>query len=217
MSSSAIPPFVATLRNEGAASDVFDLTIDTSGALPSGWNVDFAWSQSNSVLVRPGEQVDIDLLLDRTARRAARHRANSRAFAWPPPKTTSRLDALDLDVAASMVSDLDFSQTSPFGAVKGGESTTMVVDIQNLADRPDILAIEAELSPGHEGWAIASISRTQAVMTAGSTVSVSMTLTAPAALQAHQTSPQVRLLHVRAQRNGTAIPVVGRARRHRGP
>ncbi len=195
-------PFVATLRNEGAASDVFDLTIDTS-ALPSGWNVDFAWSQSNSVLVRPGEQVDIDLLLT-VPQGAQPDTVRTAVLTATAQNDTSRLDALDLDVAASMVSDLDFSQTSPFGAVKGGESTTMVVDIQNLADRPDILALEAELSPGHEGWAIASISRTQAVMTAGSTVSVSMTLTAPAALQAHQTSPQVRLL-LTSERSGMEL------------
>lgn len=195
-------PFVVTLRNDGGASDVFDLTIDTNN-LPTGWNVDFAWSQPNSVLVRPGEQVNLDLLLT-VPQGAQPDTVRTAVLTATAQNDTTRSDVLDVDVAASMVSDLEFRLSSGFSPVKGGESSTMVVDIENMADRPDILTLDAEFGPGHEGWSIASLSRTQAVMTAGATASVSITLTAPDALHANHSSPQVRLV-LTSERSGMQI------------
>ena len=48
--------FDVELTNQGGATDVFDLMIDTS-TVPDDWSVDLAWSQTNSVLIRPGESV----------------------------------------------------------------------------------------------------------------------------------------------------------------
>ena len=185
-------PFVATLGNEGGASDVFDLSIDNS-QLPSGWNVDFAWSQPNSVLVRPGEEVDIDLLLT-VPSGAQPDTVRTTVLMATAQNDSSRSDALELDVAASMVSELRFSSIGDFSPVLAGGSSTMTVEIENLAERPDILILDAELSTVQSGWSIASLSRTQAVMTSGATVSVSITLTAPDVLFATETAPDVRLL-----------------------
>ena len=45
--------FDVELTNQGGATDVFDLMIDTS-TIPEDWSVDLSWSQTNSVLIRPG-------------------------------------------------------------------------------------------------------------------------------------------------------------------
>ena len=192
-------PFVATLGNEGGASDVFDLNIDNS-QLPDGWEVDFAWAQPDSMLVRPGEVLDIELLLTVPAG-AQPDTVRTSILTATAQNDSSRFDTLELDVAASMVSDLKFTSTSEFSPVKAGESSTMVVEIENIADRPDILSLNAELSTDESGWSVASLSRTQAVMSSGARVSVSITLTAPLDLLAGDMPPEVRLL-LSSERSG---------------
>ena len=59
---------------------------------------------------------------------------------------TTRSDTIDVDVAASMVTELSFIMANGFSPVEAGSTTVMSVEVQNLADRPDILSITAELS-----------------------------------------------------------------------
>ena len=95
--------------------------------------------------------------------------------------------------------------------MEAGTTTVLTVDVQNLADRPDILSVTAELSDDPTEWTIESLSRTSAVMTAGATVSVSITLRAPAGLLANDVAPDVRLVMESDRGHVRTIAVVGRA------
>lgn len=195
-------PFVVKLGNEGGASDVFDLSIDTT-LLPTGWDVAFAWSQASSVLVRPGEEVEIDLLLT-VPTGAQPDTVHTSTLTATAQNDTTRSDTIDVDVAASMVTELDFTMSSGFTPVEAGTTSVLTVDVQNLADRPDILSVTAELSDESSDWTIESLSRTSAVMTAGATVSVSITLRAPVGLLANDVAPDVRLV-MESDRSGMSI------------
>ena len=48
--------FDVGLTNRGGATDVFDVSLDTS-TVPSDWTIALAWSQHNAVLLRPNETV----------------------------------------------------------------------------------------------------------------------------------------------------------------
>ena len=48
--------FEVGLTNEGGATDVFDVSLDTA-TIPNDWSVGLAWSQDSSVLLRPNETV----------------------------------------------------------------------------------------------------------------------------------------------------------------
>ncbi|MEC9205181.1 MAG: hypothetical protein VYB29_05870 [Candidatus Thermoplasmatota archaeon] len=195
-------PFVVKLGNEGGASDVFDLSIDTS-LLPTGWDVGFAWSQASSVLVRPGEEVELDLLLTVPAG-AQPDTVHTSTLTATAQNDTTRSDTIDVDVAASMVTELSFAMSNGFAPVEAGSTTVMTVEVQNLADRPDILSITAELSDDTSGWTIESLSRASAVMTPGATVSVSITLRSPADLLASDVAPDVRLV-MESDRSGMSV------------
>ncbi|DAC18212.1 MAG TPA: hypothetical protein HA276_02370 [Candidatus Poseidoniaceae archaeon] len=192
-------PFMVELRNEGGASDVFDLDVDTS-TLPAGWNVDFAWSQPNSVLVRPGESSEINLLLT-VPQNAQPDTVQTASLSATAQNDSTRVSTLELDVSASMVSDIGFTVINAFSPVRGGEHSVLVVELENLAERPDILALDAEFATDADGWSIESISRTQAVMTAGSTVSVTIEVSAPDDVMAGELAPNVRLL-LASERSG---------------
>jgi uncharacterized membrane protein len=195
-------PFSVELSNLGGASDVFDLNVDES-ALPAGWSVDFAWSQATSVLVRPGETEVLNLVLT-VPQGAQPDTVRSVTMTAVAQNDTSRTSTIDVDVGASMVSDLQFSITSPFEPLTGGEVSSMSVEIRNLADRPDILALEAVLEDENQGWLVEFISQDQAVMTAGSTVSITIRLKAPEGLLASDISPNVRL-SVASERSGMSL------------
>ena len=48
--------FEVGLTNQGGATDVFDVSMDTA-TIPNDWSVGLAWSQDSSVLLRPNETV----------------------------------------------------------------------------------------------------------------------------------------------------------------
>ena len=195
-------PFTVDLSNLGGASDVFDLNVDES-ALPTGWSVDFAWSQPTSVLVRPGETEVLNLVLT-VPQGAQPDTVRTVTMTAVAQNDTSRTSTIDVDVGASMVSDLQFTVTSGFEPLKGGEVSSMSVEIQNLAERPDILALEAVLEDNTEGWLVESISQEQAVMTAGSTVGITIRLKAPDGLLGNDVAPKVRL-NVVSERSGMSL------------
>ena len=195
-------PFTVELENQGGASDVFDLEVDES-SLPVGWSVDFAWSQPTSVLVRPGDAEILNLVLT-VPQGAQPDTVRSVSMSAVAQNDTSRSSTIDVDVGASMVSDLQFAVTSMFGSLKGGEVGSMSVDITNLAERPDILALEAVLDDDSLGWVVDSLSQEQAVMTAGSKVSISIHVRAPETLLGNDVAPNVRL-NIVSERSGMAI------------
>lgn len=195
-------PFTVELANQGGASDVFDLDVDES-TLPAGWSVDFAWSQPTSVLVRPGETEVLNLVLT-VPQGAQPDTVRSVTMTAVAQNDTSRSSTIDVDVGASMVSDLQFTVTSTFGSLMGGEVGSMSVDITNLAERPDILALEAVLDDDTQGWSIDSISQEQAVMTAGSKVGITIHVKAPNGLLGVDVAPNVRL-NVVSERSGMTI------------
>jgi uncharacterized membrane protein len=195
-------PFTVELENQGGASDVFDLDVDQS-SLPVGWSVDFAWSQPTSVLVRPGDTEVLNLVLT-VPQGAQPDTVRSVSMTAAAQNDTSRSSTIDVDVGASMVSDLQFAVTSVFGSLKGGEVGSMSVDITNLAERPDILALEAVLDDDSLGWVVESISQEQAVMTAGSKVSISVHVRAPDELLGNDVAPNVRL-NIVSERSGMTI------------
>ena len=55
-------PFSVEVHNLGDATDVFELSLDSS-TLPSNWGVQFAWTQDPNVLVRPDTPVDVALTM----------------------------------------------------------------------------------------------------------------------------------------------------------
>ena len=195
-------PFTVELRNDGGASDVFDLQIDRA-TLAEGWDVDFAWSQPTTVLVRPGQSVELDLLLTIPAN-AQPDTVRTAMVSATAQNDTTRVSTLELDVAASMVSEISFSVSTAFSAVEGGETSVLVVELENLAHRPDILTLAAEMRPDDDGWSVVSLSRTQAVMTAGATVLVEIELLAPTDLRSGEGTPEVRLV-LDSDRSGMQI------------
>ena len=195
-------PFTLELANEGGASDVFDLDVDAT-TLPTGWSVDFAWSQPTSVLVRPGDTEVLNMVLT-VPQGAQPDTVRSVSMTAVAQNDTTRSSTIDVDVGASMVSDLQLDVTGTFGSLKGGEIGSMTVDITNLAERPDILRLEATLDDETQGWVVESISQEQAVMTAGSKVSISIHVKAPVELLGNDVAPNVRL-NIVSERSGMTI------------
>lgn len=194
--------FSMELSNQGAGTDVFDLNVDVA-QLNEGWTVDLAWSQPSSVLVRPGESVDIDLVLS-VPQGAAPDTVSTFTMLATAQNDTSRVAELDVDVAASMVSDVMVELVSSFGEVVGGSTTSLTLSLENLASRMDEFDLDAEVEDEGAGWNIAGLSRTQAVLTAGASTTVRIDLQAPVTLDADDEVPRVRLL-LHSERSGMNI------------
>lgn len=194
--------FSIRLSNDGAGTDVFDLMLDTSTLL-EGWGVDFAWSQDESVLVRPGEMVDIDLLLS-VPSGAPADTTSSFRLAAVAQNDSNRVSMIDVDAVALMISDITMQPQGVFLPLVGGSTSSLTVDVENKATRMDVLNFEAEFDDPGTAWVVVGLSRDQAVLGAGTSTSIRIDVFAPTNAKVADASPRIRLV-AHSERSGMSM------------
>ena len=194
--------FAMSLSNEGAGSDVFDLAMDTS-SLPQGWEVGFAWAQDESVLVRPGESVAIDLLLT-VPEGAPADTTSTFTMHATAQNDSTRVSSIDVDVVAAMVSDISIEAVDAFPPLVGGGTSSISVEVTNNAGRMDVLNFEAEFESEGTEWVVAGLSRDQAVVAAQSSTTIRIDIVAPNGAKASDVPPRVRVV-VSSERSGMTL------------
>ena len=100
------------LTNRGGATDVFDVSLDTS-TVPSDWTIALAWSQHNAVLLRPNETVQALFTLTAPAD-AAPDTVVEFDLRLTSQNDTSRSDVKTIPVSASMVSIAEVALQQPY-------------------------------------------------------------------------------------------------------
>ena len=194
--------FSMSLSNEGAGSDVFDLGMDTS-SLPQGWEVGFAWSQDESVLVRPGEVVGIDLLLS-VPEGAPADTTTTFTMHATAQNDSTRVSSVDVDLVAAMISDISIVAVDAFSPLVGGGTSSINVEVANNAGRMDVLNFEAEFDAEETEWTVAGLSRDQAVVAAQSSTTIRIDIVAPTGAKASDLPPRVRLV-ASSERSGMTM------------
>ncbi len=188
------PSFVCTfeieLENQGQATDVFDLSVDTT-ALPNDWSVSLAWSQATSVLIRPSETVQASFIMSVPANE--------------PPDTvvefdlvmraqndTSRVAIQTVPISASMVSNasvyLNNLANDDKLMVDAGSQITVSYTIVNNASRQDIFTMRV-LVEGAETWHVHQPTRPDAVLNPGSTTTFEINIDVPENAQSDDRGP----------------------------
>lgn len=129
--------FEVGMTNMGGATDVFDITIDTSD-IPLDWTVSLAWSQASSVLIRPNETVQALFTLS-VPNGVAPDTVTTFEMSLTSQNDTRRMDVQDIEVSASMISvasvALEHDLNHPKRTVNAGEEVSLVYTIWNNATR----------------------------------------------------------------------------------
>lgn len=184
--------FSAMVENIGAATDVFDLSIDQT-SLASGWQVALEWSQASSILVRPDTPVQISLTMNIPSQTAPDTVSNFKLIATSQ-NDTRRYHEVEIDIAASMISnasvELTNSQSSGDWLISAGEEKTISFTITNHASRQDIFTMQVQSSNVLQ-WIVEQPTRTSAVINSAASTTFTVKVTAPANAQAGDEGPQI--------------------------
>ena len=185
-------PFSIEIQNLGDATDVFDLSIDTS-ALPANWMVNLAWTQESSVLVRTDTPVMVDFMLT-IPTNAIPDSMFSFSLTALSQNNSIRSHTQNIDVSASMISNATIGiseyQMQQDTAVDAGESISIEFTIWNNASRQDIFSIAILHEPAGQ-WVIGQPALNNAVINSQSSTSFSIEITAPMTGQAGDTAPTI--------------------------
>ena len=185
-------PFSIEIQNLGDATDVFDLTIDTS-ALPQNWGVNLAWTQDSSVLVRTDTPVMIEFSLT-IPTDAIPDSMFSFALTAVSQNNSIRTHTQNIDVAASMISNATVGiseyQMQKDMTVDAGETISIEFTIWNNASRQDIFSIAILHDPSGQ-WVIEQPTLNNAVINSGSSTSFNIDVTAPMTGQAGDYAPAI--------------------------
>ena len=148
-------PFSIEIQNLGDATDVFDLSIDTS-ALPANWMVNLAWTQESSVLVRTDTPVMVDFSLT-IPTDAIPDSMFSFALTALSQNNSIRSHTQNIDVSASMISNATIGiseyQMQKDLTIDAGETISIEFTIWNNASRQDIFSIAILHGPAGQ-WII---------------------------------------------------------------
>lgn len=190
------PSFTCTfevgLSNDGEATDVFDVGMDVS-SVPSGWSINMAWTQSSSVLLRPGDVVQA-LFTVSVPETAAPDTVVEFDLTLQAQNDTSRVDSKTIGVSASMLSDatVGLSDVGPEDRmlVEAGSQISLKYTIHNNASRQDIFSMRVEVdNPGM--WTVHQPTRPDAVLNSGGSTTFTVMVDVPANAQANDRGPTI--------------------------
>ena len=185
-------PFSIEVLNIGDATDVFDLTLDTS-TLPSNWGVQFAWTQDSSVLVRTDSPVLVDLTMTIPVD-AIPDSMFSFAITATSQNNSIRTVTESIDISASMISDASVEaseyQLQKDVMVDAGETISVEFTIWNNATRQDIFSVGIIHDPSGQ-WIIEQPNMDNAVINGQSHTTFSIDVTAPNTGQAGDEAPSI--------------------------
>ena len=198
-------PFTVEVQNIGDATDVFDLSIE-QGALPEGWSVQLAWTQSTSIMVRPDTPVQVAMTMTIPSTAAPDTVAPFTLIAQSQNNTAKQHQA-DISVSASMISEAYIGMTTTQmmrdWLVDAGETKTVEFTIWNNATRQDIFSMEVT----HEAvglWTIEQPTRPDAVINPGASTTFTVKVTAPETGQAGDKAPSLTPT-ITSKRSGMSI------------
>lgn len=184
--------FVIDINNLGDATDVFDLTLETS-SLPEGWAVQYDWSQRESVLVRPLQPESVAFVMS-VPETAAPDTVAQFGLTMTAQNDSTRTAMAMIDISASMISnasvELTIEGSSSLLTVEPGEAISLTYTITNHATRQDIFAMRVEVADLGQ-WSVEQPNRPPAVLNAGSSTSFIVTVTPPATAQAGDRGPTI--------------------------
>jgi len=184
--------FAVLVENIGAATDVFDLSIDQA-SLASGWQVGLEWTQASSILVRPDTPVQIYLTMT-LPNDCAPDTISTFKLTATSQNDSRRFHEIELDISASMISNasVEVTNTQSVGdwIVDAGETKTISFTITNHATRQDIFEMSVQ-SSGAMLWVVEQPTRPNAVINSGASTTFSIEVTAPANAQAGDDGPNI--------------------------
>lgn len=188
------PSFTCTfdvgLTNRGGATDVFDVSLDTT-TVPNDWTIALAWSQHNAVLLRPNETVQALFTLTAPAD-AAPDTVVEFDLRLTSQNDTSRSDVKTIPVSASMVSIAEVALQQPYHgaeqAVNAGDQVVLKYTIWNNATRQDIFSMRVNVENEGE-WVVHQPTRPDAVLNPGTSTSFEVVVDVPHDARAEETGP----------------------------
>lgn len=185
-------PLSIEVQNIGDATDVFDLTIDSS-SLPSNWGVQFAWTQDSSILVRTDAPVFVALTMT-IPPDAIPDSMFSFSLTATSQNNSIRTFTETIDISASMVSDASVEaseyQLQKDVMVDAGETISVEFTIWNNATRQDIFSVSILHDPSGQ-WIIEQPNMDNAVINGQSHTTFSIDVTAPNTGQAGDEAPSI--------------------------
>lgn len=184
--------FTIEIDNAGEATDVFDLSLNTS-TLPPDWSVNLDWMQRTSVQVRPQQPEQVGLVMSVPAS-AAPDTVVQFSMTMAAQNDSRRTLTTMFDVSASMVSNASLIMSSIHATdtveVLPGEATLLSYTVTNHAPRQDIFDVRMQVeNPGQ--WSVEQPSRPAMVLNSGSTSTFTVRITAPVTAQAGDRGPIV--------------------------
>jgi uncharacterized membrane protein len=184
--------FEVSVENIGAATDVFDLNLDIT-QLPSNWNVQFDWSQSTSVLLRPNQPTNIGFILSIPSD-ALPDTMSEFEFTLTAQNDTRRTITSSVGVSASMLSDASVDVSPSFASgvhyVDPGDSFTLSFTIWNNASRQDIFDMSVETDDAGQ-WVVHQPTRTNAVLNSGTSTTFDIVIDVPENAQGGDRGPTI--------------------------
>jgi len=184
--------FSIEVRNLGDATDVFDLSIGTQ-TLPSTWDINLAWTQDSSVLVRIDTPVFVDFTLTVPADAVSDSMFHFDLTAISQ-NNSIRSHTQSIDVSASMISNatvgISAYQMQQDLVIDAGETITIEFTIWNNASRQDIFSLAILHGPSGQ-WVIEQPTLINAVINSGSSTFFKISLTAPNTGQAGDSAPAI--------------------------
>ena len=184
--------FSVEVRNLGDATDVFDLTIDRS-TLPSTWDVNLAWTQESSILVRTDSPVEVEFTLTIPID-AIPDSKFSFSLTAISQNNSVRSHTQSIEVSASMISNatigISVEQMQRDLTVDAGDTLSIEFTIWNNASRQDIFSISL-LHDSAEQWIIELPTLNNAVINGQSSTSFIIDITAPSNGQAGDNAPAI--------------------------
>ncbi len=184
--------FSALVENIGAATDVFDLTIDQT-SLASGWQVGLEWTQASSILVRPDTPVQIFMTMS-LPNDCAPDTISSFKLTATSQNDSRRSHEVEIDISASMISNASVeatnTQSSDEWVVIAGETKTISFTITNHATRQDIFEMSVQSSGGML-WVVEQPTRPNAVINSGASTAFTIQVIAPNNAQAGDSGPSI--------------------------
>lgn len=197
--------FEVNLTNEGAATDVFDIVIDTTN-IPSTWTVALAWTQPSSVQLRPGEIVTT-LFTMAIPQGVAPDTVSSFDMRVQAQNDSTRFDLESIEVSASMTSvaavDMVESLKTNRMMVDAGDEITIQYRIWNNATRQDIFSMRVEVEEAGM-WVVEQPTRPNAVLNAGTTTTFDVLVRVPSTAQADDRGPKITPV-IESQRSNMVI------------
>ena len=193
--------FPITVANIGEATDVFTLNLLEKN-IPEGWNIEFAWNQTNDILVR----VDTPKTIWLEVSVPNGVEPDVTAEVWLTATSTNdsrRFDTKVIEVAAAMVSDAEISVDSLSiheYLIDPGDSHDVTFRIWNNASRIDIFRPQIDFADV-TGWDVVLLSTPDLAISSGSSSTFTVRITSPSNAQAGDLGPviQAKALSLRSE------------------